>query len=90
MNHKRTCVHLSVDMAKRMLENFGDSIKIDMDILISGAILLDIGKLLEYEMQDGKLGTSSMGKMFVIHSVVQPLPSSLAPPRSSTHYCHSF
>ena len=63
MNHKRTCVQLSVDMAKRMLENFGDSIKIDMDVLISGAILLDIGKLLEYEMQDGKLGTSSMGKI---------------------------
>ena len=37
--------------------------KIDMDILISGAILIDIGKLLEYEMKDGKLGTSSMGKI---------------------------
>jgi len=63
MNHKRTCVQLSVDIAKRMQENFGDSIKIDMDVLIAGAILIDIGKLLEYEMQDGKLGTSSMGKL---------------------------
>ncbi len=63
MNHKRTCVQLSVDIAKRMQENFGDSMKIDMDILISGAILIDIGKLLEYEMKDGKLGTSSMGKI---------------------------
>lgn len=63
MNHKRTCVQLSVDIAKRMQENFGDSMKIDMDILISGAILIDIGKLLEYEMNDGKLGTSSMGKI---------------------------
>jgi len=63
MNHKRTCVHLAVDIAKRMEENFGDEIKIDMDILISGAILIDIGKLLEYEMKDGNLGTSSMGKV---------------------------
>jgi len=63
MNHKRTCVQLAVDIAKRMLENFGDEIKIDMDLLISGAILIDIGKLLEYEMVDGKLTTSNAGKI---------------------------
>jgi len=63
MNHKRTCVQLAVDIAKRMQENFGEAMKIDMDILIAGAILIDIGKLLEYEMKDGKLGTSSMGKI---------------------------
>jgi HD superfamily phosphodiesterase len=44
MNHKRTCVQLAVDIAKRMKDNFGDEIKIDMDILIAGAILIDIGK----------------------------------------------
>ncbi len=63
MNHKRTCVHLAVDIAKRMQENFGDEIKIDMDILISGAILIDVGKLLEYDMVDGKLVTSNAGKI---------------------------
>jgi hypothetical protein len=63
MNHKRTCVHLSVDIAKRMKENFGDEITIDMDTLISGAILIDVGKLLEYEMVDGKLTTSNYGKI---------------------------
>ncbi len=63
MNHKRTCVQLSVDMAKRMIENFGDAIAIDMDILISGAILIDVGKLLEYDMVDGKLTTSDGGKL---------------------------
>jgi len=61
MNHKRTCVQLSVDIAKRMIDNFGDEIEIDMDILISGAILIDIGKLIEYEIKDGKLGTSNFG-----------------------------
>ncbi len=61
MNHKRTCVQLSVDIAKRMKDNFGDEIEIDMDILIAGAILIDIGKLIEYEIVDGKLGTSNFG-----------------------------
>ncbi len=63
MNHKRTCVQLCVDIAKRMKENFGDEIKIDMDILIAGAILIDIGKLLEYDKVDGKLTTSKAGKL---------------------------
>ena len=62
MNHKRTCVQLAVGIARKMKENFGDQIKINMDILISGAILIDIGKLLEYEILGGKLTTSRMGK----------------------------
>ena len=63
MNHKRTAVQLAVEMAKIMKKNFGDEIKIDMDLLIAGAILIDIGKLLEYEIIDGKLTTSSAGKL---------------------------
>lgn len=63
MNHKRTAVHLSVDIAKRMKENFGDEIDIDMDILIAGAILIDVGKLIEYNKVDGKLTTSKAGKL---------------------------
>ena len=63
MNHKRTCVQLSVDIARRMQENFGDAISIDMDILTAGAILIDIGKLQEYALVDGKLVTSDAGKI---------------------------
>jgi putative nucleotidyltransferase with HDIG domain len=63
INHKRTAVQLSVDIAKRMKENFKDEIKIDMDLLISGAILIDVGKLLEYDKVDGKLTTSKAGKL---------------------------
>ena len=61
MNHKRTCVQLAVDIAKRMKENFGEEIKINMDVLIAGAILIDIGKLIEYQIVNGKLGTSDFG-----------------------------
>jgi putative nucleotidyltransferase with HDIG domain len=63
MTHKRTAVQLSVEIANIMQKNFGDEIKIDMDTLIAGAILIDVGKLLEYEMRDGKLTTSHSGKL---------------------------
>ncbi len=63
MKHKRTCVQLAVDIAKRMQENFGDEIQIDMDTLIAGAILIDVGKLLEYQIVDGELTTSDAGKL---------------------------
>lgn len=63
MNHKRTAVQLSVDIANKMKENFGDEIKIDMDQLIAGAILIDVGKLIEYDKVDGKLTTSKAGKL---------------------------
>ncbi len=63
MNHKRTAVQLSVEIAKKMKENFGDEISIDMDILKAGAILIDVGKLIEYDKVDGQLTTSKAGKL---------------------------
>jgi putative nucleotidyltransferase with HDIG domain len=63
MNHKRTCVQLAVEMANVMKKNFGEEISIDMDLLIAGAILIDVGKLLEYEIVDGKLKTSKAGEL---------------------------
>lgn len=63
MTHKRTTVKLAVEMAKIMQENFVSHLKINMDILISGAILVDIGKLLEYDKENGKLVTSKAGKL---------------------------
>ena len=62
MNHKRTCVHLAVEIAKIMKNNFGEEIKINMDFLIAGAILIDVGKLVEYNKVKGKLVTSRAGK----------------------------
>jgi len=63
INHKRTAVQLSVDIAKRMKENFGEEININMDLLIAGAILIDVGKLIEYDKVKGKLTTSKAGKL---------------------------
>jgi putative nucleotidyltransferase with HDIG domain len=63
MNHKRTCVQLAVDIANKMIDNFKDEIKVNIDVMISGAILIDVGKLLEYEIVDGHLATSNYGKV---------------------------
>ena len=63
MNHKRTCVHLAAEIAKIMKKNFGNSININMDHLIAGAILVDVGKLIEYEKSNGKVVTSKTGEL---------------------------
>ena len=63
LNHKRTTVHLAAEIAKIMQQNFGDEVTIDMDNLIAGAILIDVGKLSEYEIVEGKLETSSAGSV---------------------------
>jgi len=66
MEHKRAVVHISFESAKKMIEFFGDNLPVDMDVVISGAILADVGKLLEYEMKDGKAVQSQYGR-FVRH-----------------------
>ncbi len=62
MAHKRAVVHLSYESAKIMQSFFGNELPIDLDIVVSGAILADVGKLLEYETVDGKAVQSSFGK----------------------------
>ena len=61
--HKRAVVHVSIESAKAMKRFFGDQLPIDMDVLASGAILIDVGKLLEYERVDGKLRQSAKGQL---------------------------
>lgn len=63
MNHKRTAVQLSMDIANKMKQNFGDEININMDLLVAGAILIDVGKLIEYDKVNGTLTTSRAGKL---------------------------
>ena len=62
MEHKRCVVHIAKRAAESMLEFMGRSLPIDMDTVVAGAILADVGKLLEYEMVDGKARQSERGK----------------------------
>jgi putative nucleotidyltransferase with HDIG domain len=63
MEHKRCVVHIARDSAKAMQEFMGRSLAIDMDTVIAGAILADVGKLLEYEVgPDGQSRQSPRGE----------------------------
>src|SRR5512146_2673482 len=63
MEHKRCVVHMARKCAESMQEFMGNALKIDMDVVIAGAILADVGKLLEYEKRDGKTVQSHRGEM---------------------------
>jgi putative nucleotidyltransferase with HDIG domain len=64
MDHKRAVVHIARDSGNKMNEFFGSALPVDMDVLISGAILADVGKLLEYELdENGKAVQGSYGKL---------------------------
>ncbi len=62
MDHKRCVVHIALDSGNKMNEFFSNDLPVDMDVLIAGAILADVGKLLEYELKDGKAIQGSYGK----------------------------
>ncbi len=62
MQHKRCVVHIARRGAEAMGEFMGHALDIDMDTVIAGAILADVGKVLEYEEVDGEVRQSARGK----------------------------
>jgi putative nucleotidyltransferase with HDIG domain len=64
MEHKRCVVHIARKAAESMKQFMGGALAIDMDTVIAGAILADVGKLLEYEKSDdGKTRQSRRGEL---------------------------
>jgi hypothetical protein len=63
MEHKRAVVHIAVESARAMQKFFGDKLPIHMDYLIAGAILIDVGKLIEYVIEDGQAVVGKTGKL---------------------------
>jgi HD superfamily phosphodiesterase len=63
MAHKRAVVHIARDAAVKVRDFFGDALPVDLDVVTAGAIVADVGKLLEYE-SDGAGGSrqSARGK----------------------------
>ena len=63
MEHKRCVVHIARDSAQAMQEFMGRALPIDLDTVVAGAILADVGKLLEYELRpDGNARQSERGE----------------------------
>ena len=63
VHHTRAVTQTAVAIAENLSRNYGRAIRIDMDILVAGAILHDVGKLLEYAKQGKKVGKSKMGAL---------------------------
>lgn len=63
MEHKRCVVHIARQSAEAMQQFMGRALPIDLDTVIAGAILADVGKLLEYEIgPDGRSRQSERGE----------------------------
>ena len=63
MEHKRCVVHIARASALAMQEFMGRALPVNIDVVIAGAILADVGKLLEYELgPDGKARQSERGE----------------------------
>ncbi len=63
MDHKQAVVHVAKASGEKMQKFFKDELPVNMDVLIAGAILADVGKLLEYEKdENGKSYQGNYGK----------------------------
>ena len=62
--HTRGVTQVAKNIADGLIQVFGNEIyNIDYDVLIAGAILHDVGKLVEYAKVDGQIVKSRNGKL---------------------------
>jgi len=63
MDHKRAVVHIARDAGEKINAMFHGELTVNMDVLVAGAILADVGKLLEYELdENGNAVQGNYGK----------------------------
>jgi putative nucleotidyltransferase with HDIG domain len=63
MDHKRSVVHIARDAGNKINDMYHGELTVNMDVLISGAILADVGKMLEYILdENGKAVQGTYGK----------------------------
>jgi putative nucleotidyltransferase with HDIG domain len=62
VEHTRGVVQVSYAAAQALQKVYGEKIPLSMDYLLSGALLHDVGKILEYVEKDGQFVKSREGK----------------------------
>ncbi len=67
MDHKRAVVHIARDSGRTVNDFFKDELPVNMDVLISGAILADVGKLLEYVLDDNGIAIQGTYGKYLRH-----------------------
>lgn len=63
LEHTRAVTQVCMGMARALMPIYGPRMPINWDVLISGAILHDVGKLLEYKRENGQFVKSASGKL---------------------------
>jgi putative nucleotidyltransferase with HDIG domain len=63
IQHTRAVTHTAYEVGKVLVKLYNDFVKIDLDVLLAGAILHDVGKLIEYKKVQGKFVKSERGKL---------------------------
>lgn len=62
IEHVRTVCKMCIAVADILQESYGERSNINYDYLIAGALLADVGKLIEYEEKDGKIMQAGRGQ----------------------------
>jgi putative nucleotidyltransferase with HDIG domain len=63
VQHTRAVTRTALRIAEVLMKEYGPRVAIDRDILLSGAVLHDVGKLFEYQRDEGKFVKSRSGEM---------------------------
>jgi putative nucleotidyltransferase with HDIG domain len=63
IDHTRGVTNIAIESAKVLQKFNNDIYNIDFDILVSGALLHDVGKILEYENHPDAIRKSETGKL---------------------------
>lgn len=63
IQHTRAVTLCCLKMAEILMEEYGKKISINLDYLLSGALLHDVGKLFEYKREGKKFVKSKEGKL---------------------------
>jgi putative nucleotidyltransferase with HDIG domain len=63
VHHTRAVTRTAVAIAGVLKENYGDDVSLDMDLLVAGGLLHDVGKLLEYAREGNAVVKSRKGAL---------------------------
>jgi len=63
VQHTRAVTNLSISAYELFIKEYNDYYNLNRDYLVAGALLHDVGKLVEYKLSDGKYSKSDNGKI---------------------------
>jgi len=62
IEHTRAVTNTALRVSEILKKFYGDKVRINLDVILAGGILHDVGKLLEYKKEKGKIAKSDKGK----------------------------